>query len=53
MIGILRGVITLALMFLFIRLVIWAWSDRRKELFDSMSRIPLDEDADPPPSGRS
>jgi len=47
MIGIVRGVITLALMILFIRLAFWAWSSRRKELFDSMARMPLDDDTDP------
>jgi cytochrome c oxidase cbb3-type subunit IV len=50
MMGIVRGVITLALLLLFIQLVLWAWSGRRKELFDSMARMPLDEDADPPGS---
>jgi len=46
MIGILRGAITLTLLLLFIALVAWAWSGRRKRLFDSMARLPLDEDAD-------
>jgi len=54
MIGIVRGVITLALLILFVMLVIWAWSGRRKELFDSMARMPLEEDDDPaaPPADR-
>ncbi len=47
MIGILRGVITLVLLILFIMMVLWAWSGRRKELFDSMARMPLDEDEGP------
>lgn len=47
MIGIVRGVVTLVLMLLFLMLALWAWSDRRKELFDSMARMPLDEDTDP------
>jgi cbb3-type cytochrome oxidase subunit 3 len=42
MIGIVRGLITLALMGSYIALVIWAWSDARKESFDSMARLPLD-----------
>lgn len=50
MIGILRGVVTLALLSLFILLALWAWSGRRKELFDAMSRMPLEEDA---PASRS
>lgn len=44
MIGILRGVITLTLLVLFIALIAWAWSGRRKKLFDSMARMALDED---------
>ena len=47
MIGIARGVITLTLMLLFVALARWAWSGRRKELFDSMARMPLEEDGDP------
>ncbi len=41
-----RGLITLTLLILFIRLTIWAWSAQRKPLFDSLARLPLDEDAD-------
>jgi cytochrome c oxidase cbb3-type subunit IV len=51
MISIARGVITLVLMCLFIALALWAWSSRRKELFDSMARMPLDEDSDRPKGG--
>jgi cytochrome c oxidase cbb3-type subunit 4 len=51
MIGILRGVLTLALMLLFIRFVLWAWSAKRKDAFDSMARMPLEDDTDPK-SGR-
>ena len=47
MIGIVRGLITVALLVLFVILVAWAWSGRRKQLFDSMARMPLEEDADP------
>jgi len=47
MIGIVRGLVTLALLVLFLMLVAWAWSGRRKKLFDSMARIPLEEDAKP------
>jgi cytochrome c oxidase cbb3-type subunit 4 len=44
-IGILRGLITLALLLLFVALVVWAWSDRRKKTFDAMARMALDDDA--------
>jgi cytochrome c oxidase cbb3-type subunit 4 len=47
MMGIMRGVVTLALLSLFILLALWAWSSRRKELFDAMARMPLEEDAEP------
>lgn len=46
MMGILRGAITLILLLLFIALVAWAWSDRRKKSFEAMARMALDEDAD-------
>ena len=45
MIGIVRGLITLALMSSFIALVIWAWGGARKESFDAMARLPLEDDA--------
>jgi cytochrome c oxidase cbb3-type subunit 4 len=41
-----RGLITLTLLVLFVRLTIWAWSARRKPMFDSLARLPLDEDGD-------
>jgi cytochrome c oxidase cbb3-type subunit 4 len=50
MIGIVRGVITLVLMLLFIALTLWAWSGRRKKLFDAMARLPIEEDVPAPGS---
>ena len=50
MMNVLRGAITLALLALFVRLVLWAWSSRRKELFDSMARMPLDDPENQPTS---
>lgn len=44
MIGIVRGLITLTLLLLFISLVAWAWSDRRKKTFETMARMALDDD---------
>ena len=52
MIGIVRGLITLVLLLLFIALVAWAWSDRRKKTFETMARMALDDD-DPVQSGKS
>jgi cytochrome c oxidase cbb3-type subunit 4 len=44
MIGLVRGMITLSLLLLFIGLVIWAWSSRRKDLFDRMAQLPLEDE---------
>jgi cbb3-type cytochrome oxidase subunit 3 len=43
MIGLVRGLITLTLMLLFIAYTVWAWSRSRKDTFDSMARMPLDD----------
>ena len=43
-IGTFRGLLTALLMLLFVALVIWAYSRRRKEDFDAAARLPLDED---------
>ena len=42
-IGIVRGLITLALMLAFVGLVIWAYSKRRKADFDEMAQLPFRE----------
>jgi cbb3-type cytochrome oxidase subunit 3 len=44
MIALVRGMITLSLLLLFVTLAVWAWSGRRKDLFDRMARIPLDDE---------
>jgi cytochrome c oxidase cbb3-type subunit 4 len=44
-IGMVRGLITLALFVAFVALVAWAWSKRRKADFDALARMPLEEDA--------
>jgi len=44
MIGLVRGMITLSLLLLFIALAVWAWSGRRKDLFDQMAHLPLDDE---------
>lgn len=47
-----RGLITLTLLALFVRLTIWAWSARRQSTFDALARLPLiDETDDLPASG--
>lgn len=45
MIPLIRGMITLSLLLLFIGLTVWAWSGRRKDLFDRMAQLPLDDDS--------
>jgi cytochrome c oxidase cbb3-type subunit 4 len=43
-IGLVRAMITLVLLLLFIGLFVWAWSGRRKDLFDQMAKLPLDDE---------
>ena len=43
-INIIRGVLTIVLIIAFLGLVIWAWSSKRKETFDKLSQMPLEED---------
>jgi len=35
---------TLALFVLFIAIIFWAWSGKRKSEFDQAARLPLDDD---------
>ncbi|HEC28151.1 MAG TPA: cbb3-type cytochrome c oxidase subunit 3 [Gammaproteobacteria bacterium] len=39
-----HGYWTLALLILFIAIVIWAWSSKRKKEFDELANLPLDEE---------
>jgi len=41
--GTIRGLITLVLMLAFIGLVAWAYSKRRKKVFDEMAQLPFRE----------
>ena len=45
-IGVIRGLLTLALFLSFLGLWIWAWSSKRKAEFDAAARIPL-QDVEP------
>jgi cytochrome c oxidase cbb3-type subunit 4 len=45
MIGVVRGMITLSLLLLFVGLFIWAWSSSRKDLFERMAQLPLEDEA--------
>lgn len=39
-----RAVLTIILMIAFLGIVFWAWSSKRKETFDELSQMPLEED---------
>lgn len=42
-----RGLVTVALLVLFIALIAWTWSRKRKDTFEKAARMPLDEDDRP------
>ncbi len=46
-IGTFRGLLTLVLMTLFIGMVLWAYSRRRREDFDAAAQLPLEDDTGP------
>ena len=45
-----RTVVTVVSFLVFIGIVIWAWSARRKSQFDKAARLPLDDDRPQPTS---
>ena len=45
--GKLSGIMTAVLMLVFIGIVVWAWSSRRRRAFDAAARLPLEEDPAP------
>jgi cytochrome c oxidase cbb3-type subunit 4 len=49
-IGTFRGIMTAVLMALFIGLVVWAYSRKRRKEFDAASKLPLGDDRAPPKS---
>ena len=47
--GIVSGIVTAVLLVVFLGVVAWAWSHRRKPDFDAAARLPLhDNDGDRP-----
>lgn len=48
-----RAVLTIILMIAFLGLVVWAWSSKRKEAFDKLSQMPLEEDDGQAPENKS
>ncbi len=51
--GLIHSIWTVALFVLFIGIIVWAWSTKRKRGFDEAARMPLeDEDSVPAPPAR-
>ncbi len=50
--GTLRGILTAILLALFIALIFWAFSSKRKASFDRAARTALEEDSVDSPSAR-
>ena len=44
--GMLSGISTLLLILVFVGIVAWAWSSKRKSAFDEAAQLPLDDDQD-------
>ena len=44
----LRSLFTVVVVVVFVAIVIWAYSSKRKESFDEAARLPLDDDATAP-----
>ena len=40
-----RGIVLIAMIVAFMCMWIWAWSKKRKPVFDEAARLPLEEDA--------
>ena len=43
-INLVRSVLTLVLLVVFIGIVAWAWSGKRKQAFDAAAQLPFDEE---------
>ena len=46
--GIVRGLITAAILILFLAIWAWSWSRKRSPDFEAASRLPLGDDSAPP-----
>ena len=42
-----RGLVTVALLVLFIALIAWTWSRKRKDTYEKAARMPLNDDDRP------
>ena len=51
--GTFRGLFTVVMLLLFVALVVWAYSSKRKHTFDAAAQLPLeDHGGEPPAKGR-
>lgn len=48
-----QGIFTVLSLFVFIGIVIWAWSGKRARAFDEAAKLPFAEDAPPAPPVRA
>ena len=46
--GIIESVWTVVLLVVFVGIVVWAWSSKRKKAFDEAARLPLGDDDESP-----
>ncbi len=42
-----RSVLTVVLLGVFIGIVLWAWSGKRKQAFDAAAQLPFDDEPEP------
>lgn len=47
-IGTIRGLLTVAMLILFLGIVVWSFSRKRRGDFDKAARMPLEDDTHPP-----
>jgi cytochrome c oxidase cbb3-type subunit 4 len=46
--GTVRGLVTAALLVIFLGIWAWSWSRKRRADFDAAARLPLEDDSRPP-----
>jgi cytochrome c oxidase cbb3-type subunit IV len=51
--GWVAGITTLLSMIAFLGVVAWSYSRRRRDAFDALARMPLEEDQSPTPGAKS
>jgi cytochrome c oxidase cbb3-type subunit 4 len=51
--GILRGLITAAILVLFIGIWAWSWSKKRQPDFEAAANLPLEDDTAPPATDKN